>query len=120
MVVAKQTGFFDPVFDYFFHAGAERNFPKGHRGTAAGQIPFDFQTDLFCRKPHFFQNHEGDAVGLTQDGQDQVLRPEIIVLVPLGFFTREDNDLPTLVRESFEHPASLSWMPVLGAFDKTL
>jgi len=24
----------------------------------------------------------------------------------LGFLSRQDDDLPTLVRESFEHPAS--------------
>jgi hypothetical protein len=35
-----------------------------------------------------------------------MLCPKIIVLVPLGFLAREDDDLSTFVRESFEHPAS--------------
>jgi hypothetical protein len=36
-----------------------------------------------------------------------VLGSEVVVLVTLGFLSRQDDDLPTLVRESFEHPASL-------------
>jgi hypothetical protein len=35
-----------------------------------------------------------------------VLCSEIVILMTLGLFPREDDDLPTLVRESFEHPAS--------------
>jgi hypothetical protein len=37
----------------------------------------------------------------------------------LGFFTCQDDDLATLVREPFEHPASLWVMrPVREAFDE--
>ena len=35
-----------------------------------------------------------------------MLRPQIVILVALGFLARQDDDLPALIRESFEHPAS--------------
>src|SRR6185436_6492519 len=35
-----------------------------------------------------------------------MLRPQIVVLVALGFLARQDDDLPALIRESFEPPAS--------------
>ena len=107
MIVAEKTGFFDPVFDHLLDPGAEGNFAKGHRGAAAGQVPLDFQSDLLGRESHLFQNHQGDAVGFAKDGQDEMLGPEVVVLMTLGLLSREDDDLPTLVRESFEHPASL-------------
>jgi hypothetical protein len=36
-----------------------------------------------------------------------MFRAQIIILMPLGFFTSQDYDLAALVREPFEHPASL-------------
>jgi hypothetical protein len=47
-----------------------------------------------------------------------VLGSEVVVLVTLGFLARQDDDLPTLVRESFEHPTSLAmglWVRRLGS-----
>jgi hypothetical protein len=35
-----------------------------------------------------------------------MLGPKVIVLMTLSLFPCEDDDLPTLVRESLEHPAS--------------
>jgi hypothetical protein len=35
-----------------------------------------------------------------------MLRAQIVILVAFGFLARQDDDLPALIRESFEHPAS--------------
>ena len=35
-----------------------------------------------------------------------MLGSEIVVLMTLSLFPRQDDDLPTLIRESLEHPAS--------------
>src|SRR6266513_5409532 len=112
MIVSKETGFFDPVFDDLLHPRAEWNLTKGHRGPPAGQIPFNFQTDLFRRESHFFQDHQGNPVGFTENGQDQMLGSEVIVLMTLSLFPCEDDDLPTFIRKSFEHPASFSVQPI--------
>jgi hypothetical protein len=106
MIVSKESGFFDPVFDDLLDPRAERDLTKGHGGTPAGQIPFNFQTDLFGRESHLFQDHQGNPVGFPENGQDEMLGSEVIVLMTLSLFPCEDDDLPTLVRESFEHPAS--------------
>src|SRR3990172_7288823 len=106
MVVTQKASFLYPIFNDFLHARAERDFTERHRGSSTRQIALDFQADLLCREPHLFQNHEGDAIGFTEYRQDEVLGPEVIVLVPLGFLTCEDDDLSTFIRESFEHPAS--------------
>ena len=107
MVVPEKAGFFDSVFDDFLDPWAEGDFPKGHGGPPAGQIPLDLQTDLLGGEPHLFQDHQGNPIGLTENGQDEMLGSEIVVLMTLGLFPREDDDLATFVRESFEHPASL-------------
>ena len=73
MVMAQQTGLFDRIFNDFLHTRAEGNLPEGHRRPAARKIPFDFETNLLGRKPHFFQDHQGNAVALAQDGQDEML-----------------------------------------------
>jgi hypothetical protein len=67
-----------------------------------------FEADAELRElPHLLQNHEGNAVGLTEYRQNEVLGSQVIILVPLSFLTCENDDLSTFVRESFEHPASL-------------
>src|SRR2546427_6113495 len=115
MIVSKESGFFDPVFDDLLDPRAERDLTKGHGGTPAGQIPFNFQTDLFGRKSHLFQDHQGNPVGFTENGQDEMLGSEVVVLMTLSLFPCEDDDLPTLVRESLEHPASF----LGGAYNKS-
>jgi hypothetical protein len=35
-----------------------------------------------------------------------MLGSEVVVLMTLSLFPREDDDLPALIRKSFEHPAS--------------
>src|SRR2546423_14723811 len=106
MIVTKETGFFNSIFDDFLDPRAERDLTKGQGGGPAGQIPFNFQTDLFGRESHFFQDHQGNPIGFTENGQDEMLGSEVIVLVTLSLFPCEDDDLPALIRESFEHPAS--------------
>jgi hypothetical protein len=106
MIVSKEAGFFDPILNDFLHPRAKGNFPKGHGRSPTWQIPLDFQADLFSRESHLFQDHQGYSVGLTEYGQDKVLGPEVVVLVTLCLFPSEDDDLPALIRKSFEHPAS--------------
>src|SRR5262245_13205949 len=106
VVVSKQTGFFDPVFDHLLNPRAERDLTKSHGGPSAGQIPFNLQTDLFGRESHLLQDHQGYSVGFTEDGQYEMLSSEVVVLMTLSLFPCEDDDLPALIRKSFEHPAS--------------
>src|SRR5437899_711453 len=106
MVVAQQPGLFDRVFDDFLHPWAEGDLPEGHCRAAARQVPLDFETDLLCGEPHLLQDHQGYPVGLAQDGQDEVLGAQIVVLVPLGLFACQDDDLSALVGEPFKHPVS--------------
>ena len=54
MIVAQESGFLDTVFDDFFDARAEGNFPERHGRPAAGQIPLDFEPDLFRGESHLF------------------------------------------------------------------
>src|SRR5438309_1848132 len=90
----------------FLHPWAEGNLPEGHRRAAFRQVSLDFETDLLGGEPHLLQDHQRDPVGLAKDGQDQVLGAEIVVLVPLGLFARQDDDLSALVGEPFKHPVS--------------
>src|SRR5688572_8020710 len=106
MIVSKETGFFDSVFDDLFDSRAEWDLTKCHGGSSAGQIPFNFQTDLLGRESHLFQDHQGNPIGFTENGQDEMLGSEVVVLMTLSLFPCEDDDLPALIRKSFEHPAS--------------
>ena len=106
VVVAEQPGLLDAVFDDFLDARAEGNLTERHRGAATGQVPFDLKPNLLRGETHLLDDHEGDPVRLTEDSQDQVFGPQIIVLVTLSLLPRQDDDLSTLIRESFEHPSS--------------
>jgi hypothetical protein len=106
MIVSKETGFFNPIFNDLLDPRAEGDLSKGHGGSATGQIPFNFQTDLFGRESHLFQDHQGNPVGFSENGQDEMLGSEVVVLMTLCLFPRENDDLPALIRKSFEHPAS--------------
>ncbi len=107
VVMTEQPGFFNPVLDDFLDPRAERNFPEGHRCAPAREIPLDFESNLLGGEPHFLEDHQRNPIRLAKDGQHQVLGAQVIVLMALGFFTCQDDDLATLVREPFEHPASL-------------
>src|SRR5207245_2111384 len=106
VVVAQQPGLFDRSLDALLHPWAEGNRPEGHRRAASRQVSLDIETDLRGGEPHLLQDHQRDPVGLAKDGQDQVLGAEIVVLVPLGLFARQDDDLSALVGEPFKHPVS--------------
>src|SRR5215210_1537487 len=101
MVMSEKTGFFDPVFNDFLDPRTERYFTKGHGGTPPGQIPFNFQSDLFGRESHLFQNHQGNSVGFTEDGQDEMLGSEVVILMTFSLFPCEDDDLSAFIRKSF-------------------
>jgi len=107
VVMPEQSGFFNPVLDNFLDPRAEWNFPEGHRRAPARKIALDLETNLLGGEAHFFEDHQRNPIRLAKDGQHQVLGAQVIVLMALGFFTCQDDDLATLVREPFEHPASL-------------
>ena len=88
VIVAQQPGFFDPVLNHFFHARAEGNFTKGHGGAAPRQITLDFEPNLLRGQPHLLNDHECDAVRFAENGEDQVLRSQIIILVTFSLFSR--------------------------------
>ena len=68
VVVSQQSGFFNAVFDDFFDAWTEGNFPEGDGRPATGQTAFHLQTNLFGRQPHLLDDHEGNAIGFTENG----------------------------------------------------
>jgi hypothetical protein len=60
----------------------------------------------FRSMSHLFQDHQGNPVGFAENGQDEMLGSEVVVLMTLSLFPRENDDFPALIRKSFEHPAS--------------
>ena len=112
MVVSEKTGFFHRVFDDLLHPRAEWNLAERHCRAAAREITFDFKSDLLRGQPHLLNDHEGDPVALPEDGENQMFRPQVVILVAFGLFPGQDDDFPAFIRESFEHPISSRALPV--------
>ena len=55
---------------------------------------------------HVLEDPCGDALALTHEAEQEVLRPDVVVVEPLGLILRQGEDLSGTVRELVEsiHP----------------
>ena len=74
-----------------------------------GKVPFDFELDLFRREPHLLEDGDGDPVFFAEDAEEEVFGPQVVVLVALGLFAGQDDDLASPVGKLLEHARLLSF-----------
>ena len=75
------------------------------RMLVPGKVPFDFELDLFRREPHLLEDGDGDPVFFAEDAEEEVFGPQVVVLVALGLFAGQDDDLASPVGKLLEHAA---------------
>src|SRR5437016_7702146 len=91
MVVSEKTGLFHGVFDDLLDPRAEWYLAKGHGCTATWQITFDLKAYLLGGEPHLLNDHKGDPIAFPEDSENQMFRPQVVILVAFGLFPGQDR-----------------------------
>ena len=69
------------------------------RAIAAADDELDRRPHLGQLDVHVLEDARGDALALTDEAEEQVLRADVVVVEPLGLVLRERQDLAGAVRE---------------------
>src|SRR5262245_30757276 len=103
VVVAHQTSFFDRKFEHLFSFRGEGDFPHHQGVEATWEVALNFLLELLEIDTQLLQDGDGDAATVLQYSQQDMLGPEILMMIALGLFPRQDNDPSRSLRESLEH-----------------
>ena len=101
VVVAQPPGFVDCQFDDALGARSKSNLADD-RPVAAADDELDGRADLGQLDIHVLEDPRGDAFALSDESQEQVFRPDVVVVEPLGFVLRERQDFAGAIRELVE------------------
>jgi len=75
----------------------------GRRLLAPPDDLLDLLPDRIMADPQRLQRPGSDALALADQGEQEVLGPDVIVVQPPGFFLRQDYHAPRPVGKSLEH-----------------
>ncbi len=103
VVVPELAGFFDAQLEDPLGLGRERHLAEGQGLREAGQRALDFRLDGFEPEAEPLEDGCCDALAVTDETQQDVLRAHEIMPEAPGLFSRQDDDPPRPLRKSLEH-----------------
>jgi hypothetical protein len=89
-------------FEYLLGAGRERDVPRRHLLAVPDDLVDGNPQVAGVRAEGSYRPHR-DTVIEPQDAEQEVLGPDVVVVVFPGFFLRVDDDPPRLVGKSLKH-----------------
>jgi hypothetical protein len=88
IVVAHETGFFDRKFEDFFGLRCEGDFPHHQSVEAPREVALDLLLELLEINAQLLQDGDGDATTVLQNPQQDMLGPQVFMVIALGLFPR--------------------------------
>ena len=101
VVVAEAAGFVYRQLDDALGARSQPDFADD-RPIAAADDELDRGPDLGQLDVHVLEDARGDALALTDEAEEQVLRADVVVVEPLRFVLSEGQDFAGSIRELVE------------------
>lgn len=102
VVVAELEGLAQAELEDLLGARRERDVAGRLLLTLADDV-LDLLADGVQRDTERFQSLCGDTLTLVDQAEQDVLRPDVVVVEHLGLFLGQDDDAPSAVGESLEH-----------------
>ena len=105
VVVAERERLAERELEHLLRAGSERDL-SGRDLVALADDAGDLRAHLFHGDVELLEDAGGEALLLAQEPEQDVLRPDVVVLQGACFVLGEDDDLPGPFCEALEHGAS--------------
>ena len=106
VVVVVHAGLVDRELQHALGSGRERNLADGQRPALGRDHVLHRLLDLVEVDPETLQGLRGDSFALTNDAEQEMLGPDVVVLHPAGLVAGQEEHLANPFREAVVHHSS--------------
>ncbi len=97
------AGLLDGQLQHALGLRGERHLAERQGLGESGQRTLDLGLDCLQPQPETLKHRGGDALAVTDESEEDVLRPDEVMTEPTCLFSGQDDDPTRPLSESFEH-----------------